>query len=204
MFDESKHPRGQPENAGQFVEKSNDTNNGEEEKPYDSKDDFSTLKKRLQKELPKEPWIVKSAETKMTPAEKISSVHIDFSRDNLLPELNEEDLKEIGVDKNKPVLLKKDVIDRNRNEHPDVSKEDMEKIIGEALYSPSNVFSANTEKPNYFHFASFVELSSKGKPKIGITLLDVDIKKDCFEIVHMYYVGLQGLQRAIKKTIKKD
>lgn len=113
-------------------------------------------------------------------------------------------MSKIGVEKNKPVLLKKYVIDRNRNEHPDVSNADMCKIIGQALYSASNVFSANVEKPNYFHFASFVELSVKGKPKFGMTLLDVDIQKECFEIVHMYYVGLQGLQRAIEKTIKKD
>lgn len=186
MFDESKHPR---DSDGKFTDGTADYKYPQ----YLSR--MSGRDGRQEEEPHKE---------KMTPAAKIASVHIDLNKDNILPELNEEDLKKIGVDKNKPVLLKKDVIDRNRNEHPDVSKEDMEKIVGNALYSPSNIFSANTEKPNYFHFASFVELSSKGKPKIGMTLLDVDAKKDCFEIVHMYYVGLQGLQRAIEKTIKKD
>lgn len=190
MFDETKHPRGQPDNAGQFVKKSSDGNGGTHEASDAEREHLRAHG-------------VSVDEKKMTPTEKIASVHIDFDRDNILPELNEEDLEKIGVKTNKPVLLKKEVIDRNRNEHPDVSKEDMEKIIGKALYSPSNVFSANTEKPNYYHFASFVELSSKSKPKIGMTLLDVDVKKDCFEIVHMYYVGLQGLQRAIEKTIKK-
>lgn len=58
---------------------------------------------------------------KMTPAEKIASVHIDFDRDNILPELNEEDLPKIYVETNKPVLLKKSIIDRNAVEHADLS-----------------------------------------------------------------------------------
>ena len=38
-----------------------------------------------------------SENKKMTPAEKIASVHIDFDRDNILPELNDEDLEKIGL-----------------------------------------------------------------------------------------------------------
>ncbi len=151
------------------------------------------LSKALQKELPQK---------KMSPEEKIASVHIDFDRDNILPELNEEYLAKIGADKNKPVLLKKSVIDRNRTEHKDVSKDDMKKIICRALYHPDAVFAANGEKP-YYHFASFVEMSEKGKQKIGMVLLDVDKGKDNFEIVHMHYVNPDGLQRALKKANKK-
>ena len=56
----------------------------------------------------------------MTPAEKIASVHIDFTKDNVLPELNNEDLTKVGSKINKPVLLKKNVIDRNAAEHSDL------------------------------------------------------------------------------------
>ena len=174
MFDESKHPR---DEIGRFTEA----------------DGTPAERARLQ-----EVGITK----KMTSAEKIASVHIEFGKDNILPELNEDDLEKIGTDKNRPVLLKKEVIDRNRTEHPDVSGDDMRKIIGAALYRPNEIFIANPEKPNYYHYASFVELSEKGRAKMGMTLLDIDARKECFEIVHMHYVGLQGLQRAIKKTIK--
>lgn len=34
---------------------------------------------------------------KMAPAEKIASVHIDFNRDNVLPELNEDTLEKMGA-----------------------------------------------------------------------------------------------------------
>ncbi len=137
----------------------------------------------------------------MTPAEKIASVHIDFDRDNLLPELNEEDLEKVGVDKNKPVLLKKSVIDRNEGEHDDLTRDDFQSIIGQALYSPSEVFPANKNKP-YFHFAKIIEENSKGKPEYGLVILDVDEKKDNFEIVHAHFVNMSGLQRV--KNNKKD
>lgn len=123
----------------------------------------------------------------MTPAEKIASVHIDFTKDNVLPELNEEDLKKVGVDKNKPVLLKKEVIDRNEGKHDDLTRDDFQSIIGQALYSPSEVFPANKIKP-YFHFAKIIEDNSKGKPEYGLVILDVGERKDNFEIVHAQFM----------------
>lgn len=162
MFDEKKHPR---DSDGKFTDK----NGGEQ--GYNSKDDLGAIK---------------SAKKKMTPAQKIASVHIDFTKDNLLPELNEEDLQKVGSKINKPVLLKKSIIDRNAEEHSDLTDEDFQSIISNALYSPSEVFSANAEKP-YYHFAKVIEINSKGKPEIGLALLDVDENKDNFEIVHAQF-----------------
>ena len=136
---------------------------------------------------------------KLTPAEKIASVHIDFDRDNLLPELNESELEKIGKKDSKPVLLKKNVIDRNRTRHDDLTDSDFEQIIAKALYSPSEVFPANKEKP-YFHFAKIIEVNSKGKPEIGLVLLDVDDHKDNFEIVHAQFIR-QRSYKAIKKKV---
>lgn len=143
----------------------------------------------------------KSTDKKMTPAEKIASVHIDFDRDNILPELNEEDLKKIGAKKNKPVLLKKNIIDRNASRHPDITEDDIQRIIANALYNPSEIFQANANKP-YYHFAKVVNVNSKGKSEIGLALLDVDENKDNFEVVHAHFVNMSGLQRV--KNNKKD
>lgn len=139
----------------------------------------------------------------MTPAEKIASVHIDFTRDNILPELNEEDLTKIGAKENKPVLLKKNVIDRNAIEHADLTENDFESILKNALYAPSEIFSANAEKP-YFHFAKVIEINSKGKPEIGLALLDVDDKKENFEIVHAHFMEIPRFNKMQKKRNKKD
>lgn len=136
--------------------------------------------------------------SKMTPDEKIASVHIDFSKDNILPELNESELEKVGVKDNKPILLKKSVIERNRTEHSDLTNEDFEQIVANALYAPSEVFPANKEKP-YYHFAKVIEVNSKGKPEIGLALLDVDERKDNFEIVHAHFVRSSSYETMKRK-----
>lgn len=135
----------------------------------------------------------------MSPAEKIASVHIDFDRDNILPELNESELKKVGAKTSKPVLLKKSIIDRNKEEHGDLTDTDFEHIVANALYEPSEVFSANKEKP-YYHFAKVIEINSKGKPEIGLVLLDVNEQKDNFEIVHSLFMR----ERSFKSLKKRQ
>lgn len=174
MFDEKEHPR---DNDGKFSEKGGDEKSG---KLVEAVRKYSDSPERDLKEM----WIGKK---KMTPLEKIESVHIDFDRDNILPELNEKELDLIGAENSKPVLLKKGIIDRNREEHDDITDDDFEKIIANALYTPSEVFAANKNKP-YFHFAKVVEINSIGKPEIGLVLLDVDDKKENFEIVHAHFI----------------
>ena len=141
--------------------------------------------------------------TQMTAEEKIASVHIDFDKDNILPEIDENSLKIMGAEKSKPVLLKKSTIDRNFQEHDDLTKEDFQSIIAQALYEPSEVFPANAEKP-YWHFAKVIKETSKGHSKIGLALLDIDVHKENFEVAHAYFVGAKGLARAKNKVIKKD
>ena len=153
------------------------------------------LSRALRRELPQK---------KMTPAEKIASVHIDFDRDNLLPELNDSELEKMGVSESKPVLLKKTVIDRNLGKHFDVSKNTIQNIITEALYNPIDVFPANPNNSNYYHFASFVEVEDKSGLKMGLVLLDIDVTKDNFEIGHIYYVDSVGFDKTLKMANKKD
>ena len=138
-----------------------------------------------------------SENKKMTPAEKIASVHIDFDRDNILPELNDEDLEKIGLKENKSVLLKKSIIDRNIQRHNDAMP-DTERIITQALYSPSEIFHGKNEKP-YYTFVKPLKISKRnGKDEYGIVLLDVGEEKENFEIVHWHWVNEENLN-SIKK-----
>lgn len=181
MFDESKHPR---DNGGRFT--SSDGAGGTHEATEAEK---QNLKARG----------IDHAEgntKKLTPAEKIASVHIDFDKDNILPELNEEDLAKVGSNMNKPVLLKKNIIDLNEMHHNDLSLEDSKNIIAQALYSDKKeiVPSKHTNKPNYYSFVTVVRTSKKnGQLVYGVTLLDVDNRKDNFEIVHWHYVPYDKL-----------
>lgn len=140
------------------------------------------------------------ANKKMTPAEKIASVHIDRSKNNLLPELNEEDLAKIGVTKNKPVLVKLNIIERNASIHPDVTEEESNRIIGEALYNSDDILPGKSAKP-YFSFIKSLRVSPGGKgiPDYGIALLDVSEENDCFEVVHWHWVRLDKLKSIPRK-----
>ncbi len=188
-WDETKHPR---DDRGRF------NGNGTEYRQNESYDKIVAQGNERQSETA-EPRDAK----KMTPAEKIASVHIDFDRDNILPELNDEDLEKVGAKKNKPVLLKKGVIDRNFVMHSDLTRQDFETIITKALYSPSDIFLANSEKP-YFHFAKIIEFNSTGSQKIGLALLDVDEKKDNYEVVHAHFTEVARFEKKREKAKKKD
>ncbi len=103
----------------------------------------------------------------------------------------------IGVEKNKSVLLKKNIIDRNAFRHNELTEQDGIKIISEALYSDKKeiIPSKYSNKPNYYTFAKIVRLSNKdGSPMSGVVLLDVDGSKENFEIVHWHYVPYDELE----------
>lgn len=138
--------------------------------------------------------------SKMTPEEKIASVHIDFGKDNVLPELNEDALDKIGLTENKSVLLKSQTIKRNLQKHFDVSDETLQKIITEALYNPVDIYPANPNNPNYYHFAAFIEIEDKSGLKMGLVLLDIDVTKKYFEIGHAYFVDGKGFEKSKNKA----
>lgn len=207
-FDEKKHPR---DSDGKFTDGNRQSKRDKSEKTAEAIRKYSDDPKRDMEysNLPSAKKIVDKYESKvgkikMTPEQKISSVHIDFSRDNILPELNDDTIVKLGVNDSKAVLLKGSVIKRNLGKHIDVSEETMQNIVTEALYNPIDVFPANPNNPNYYHLASFVEVEDKNGLKMGLVLLDTDVTKENFEIGHAYFVDAAGFESALNKAKKKD
>ena len=91
----------------------------------------------------------------------------------------------------KPVLLKKSVIDKNLAHHPEVSREDYNKIVGQSLYNPDIVVPGHEDKP-YFNFVSRV-----GVNKNTVVLLEMSENNDNFEIVNLHW--LRDRQRRQKE-----
>lgn len=123
---------------------------------------------------------------------KIDSIKIDFSKDNVLPHLNAEQLEQMGVG-DKPVLLKKFVIDKNRTHHPDVSEEDAAYMIGQALYNTEVVLPGNDKKA-YYNFVTRI-----GDDKSVVCLLSVEITDEYFEIVNWHWLGDKARARKERK-----
>lgn len=61
-------------------------------------------------------------------------------------------LREMGLTKNKNVLVKKSSIDRNLIKHSDVKPEQFDFLIGNTLYSPDRITKGKNEKGTYFSF----------------------------------------------------
>lgn len=125
---------------------------------------------------------------------KINQIKIDFSKDNILPEINESDAKKIGV-KPRKVRLKKNIIDRNRTKHPDVKDEETISIIGNALYKPEHILTAKGSN-KYFHF-----IGRRNEKESPLVLLDVEISEDgYFDIVHYFKMRDSNKEHILKTS----
>ncbi|MCL2045740.1 MAG: phage portal protein [Oscillospiraceae bacterium] len=111
---------------------------------------------------------------------KIDSISIDFESDNILPGLNKEDLNELGKE-DKPVLLKKSIIERNLLRHPDVDASDYARLIGQALYNSDERFGGREHhNPDYMNFVKY------GERRAALTLIELADRKEYYEIVHIF------------------
>jgi len=130
----------------------------------------------------------------MTEKDGNGSVHIGLDRDNTLPGLKKEILEKLGKE-DKPILLKKSVIDKNRVHHSEVKEEDYGFILERALYNPELTVPGHRDKP-YFNFISRIE-----EDKSVVVLLDMSDKNANYEIVNLHW--LKNRQRRQKEN-KKD
>ena len=122
----------------------------------------------------------------MTTAEKIASVHIDFNKDNILPELDDASLKQMGVSESKPVLVKASSIARNRVKHGDIDPKDVD--------DPDYIVQGKNPNKPYFSFLKKIRVSEKsGNIDYGTVLLDISAENKNFELVHWHWVREQDL-----------
>ncbi len=129
----------------------------------------------------------------MTAEEKIAAVQIDFSKNNILPWLNHEQLEVLGS-KSKPVLFKKSTLGRNAGiRHKDILKSEYDELLGVALYSPAFPPIKDPVRKNYWHF-----IGKAGKYN-SVVLLDVEDKKTHFEIVHLIKMKERGITKLLRK-----
>ena len=129
--------------------------------------------------------------SKVEKQKKIDGVNIDFDADNTLPGLNREDLEELGKE-DKPVLLKKSVIDRNLSKHPDVGKSEYDFLIGQALYNNPTFFPGH--KDDYMNL-----VTQTGDSSNSLVLIEMTDNKENYEIVHLMKINDKNLKRMKKK-----
>lgn len=121
---------------------------------------------------------------------KIDSLNsIDFTKDNTLPNLNKETLEEYGFE-DKSIVLKKNIIEKNKVNHPDITDDMAREIIGNSLYKPEVVLKANKDKPAYHNFITRLK-----EDKNSIVLVELSDEKENYEIVNYHYISDDGVNR---------
>lgn len=110
-----------------------------------------------------------------------------------LPSLPERTLKLIGKEA-KPVLLKKNILKKNRDHHPDLSPEISRKILQKALYE-SSIFIQDkpSSKPNYW---VLVEVGGKN----SLVTIEISETKDAHEIVGWRFAKEKSLEQIKRRA----
>lgn len=154
-------------------------------------------------EQPKQ-WVINDRETtavvfldnaetadELKAQEKANSINIDLKQNNILPKLDNNAL-DILKSPNKDVLLKINIIKRNKERHPDLTESDNNIILG-SLYKYNQILQ-DKKKTNYFHFIQrFGEINY-------VVLLDNTQTKNNFEVVHYHKINNKNLEKLINKN----
>ena len=108
------------------------------------------------------------------------------TRDIELPPLPTNTLQIIGS-RSKPVLIKKNVLEKNGENHLELSPEDNRVILTNALYDPNLVGQSQPQRRNHYW------LTIKTGDKNSTAVIDVYPKKDVIEVVGWRYINEKGL-----------
>lgn len=117
------------------------------------------------------------------------------TRDFVLPPLPEEVVKQLGVE-NKNVLLKKNIIEKNKTHHKELPLKEYNNILQETLYNSDYVMQVQPRtKPNYFTFVK--EMGNK------VLVLEINNHKENFEVVGFFKVRPSSLQQYKNKNTRE-
>jgi site-specific DNA-cytosine methylase len=138
--------------------------------------------------------------------EKIKSVDEltdeDFlhpTRNVELPSLPKKIADAIGTE-GKPVIIKKNIFERNYMRHKDVTPELSKKIFKSALYNP-DLYGQNQKKTRPYNWVLINTKDEKGNNRT--VLLEVNPNKDNVEIVHWHFVNDKNLGLIKKQAIRE-
>lgn len=117
------------------------------------------------------------------------------TRDYTLPSISADTAAQLGVE-NKPVLLKKNIIEKNKTHHPELKLEEYNEILANTLYRSDYILQVQKQaKPNYFTFVK----EDGGK----ITVLEMNTNKENFEVVSFFKVDKKRIETYKNKTIRE-
>lgn len=117
-------------------------------------------------------------------------------KDYVLPDIPILILNKLGK-RQKPLILKKSIIEKNKINHKEVCLEDYNQILHDGIQNTDIVLKIG-EDDDYFNFIHIDE-------ELNIQILiELSEKKNQYEIVNFYRQSKKSLRNRIKKALKKE
>ena len=115
-------------------------------------------------------------------------------RDYELPRLNKDDLEKLGKD-DKPVILKKNIIEKNKRHHPEIDVTQYNEILIDTLVDTTGIIHVQPHrKPNYYTFIN--------ENKNDVSVVELSENKDNYEIVNFFKVNKKRIDDYKKRAVK--
>lgn len=101
----------------------------------------------------------------------------------------------------KPIIIKKNIFERNAERHNDLTSSQSREILSSALYNPDLYGQSQKAKRPY----NWVVINTKDEKGHNRTvLLEISPNKDNIEIVHWHYVDERGLEKIKRQAERED
>lgn len=121
------------------------------------------------------------------------------SRSVELPELDARVADAIGTG-GKPVVIKKNIFERNAKAHDDLTAADSRDILKAALYTPT-LYGRNQKTKRPYNWVLIKTRDAEGENRV--VLLEVNENKDNVEIVHWHYVRDNALETIKRQAVRE-
>ena len=121
------------------------------------------------------------------------------SRSVELPELDARVADAIGTG-GKPVVIKKNIFERNAKAHGDLTPADSRDILKAALYTPT-LYGQNQKTKRPYNWVLIKTRDTEGENRV--VLLEVNENKDNVEIVHWHYVRDNALETIKRQAVRE-
>ncbi|WP_304354241.1 phage portal protein [Brachyspira innocens] len=163
-FKEEEHKR---DKDGKFTKGSGENDKQKEKEETNNEDSSEEDKQKEEKEI----------------KEKIEQLEkIDWTKDNTLPNFPKSFLKKQGLE-DKPILLKKNIIERNKQQHPDITEEQAIRILGNSLYRTEAILKGKSKRPDYYNLITRIDDKHN-----DLVTVELSNEKDNYEIVHFFVI----------------
>ncbi len=113
-----------------------------------------------------------------------------------LPDVPENVRTAIGAG-DKPIIIKKNIFEKNRANHPELDSQQSRSILTDALYHPNKIGQTQPiTRPNYW-------VAIRTADKNSVVVLEVNRNKDNVEIVGWRKIDAKGLEK-MKRQVERE